>query len=113
MSAAPFVEKDHKITREKDGPSLVDGRHPWGTDGGLPAKSLALIVKLDGKAVAVPAEATHDLFEPDMNSLVILTPGKPAAQMVVAMRNSDGAGGYLVAWSFVDGRYAGRTVMAP
>jgi hypothetical protein len=113
VTAAPFVAKEHKITKTKDGPSLVDGRHPWGTDGGLPAKSLALTVKLAGSAVPIPVEATHDLFEPDMDSLVILTPGKPAAQMVVAMWNSDGAGGYLVAWSFVNGRYAGRSVMAP
>ena len=91
----------------------MHGRHPWGVDGGLPTRSLALAVKLDGKTVAVPAEATRDLFEPDMESLVILTPGKPAAQLVVAMWNSDGAGGYLVAWSFVNGTYAGRTVMSP
>ena len=113
VTSAPFVEKEHKIKKEKDGPTLVDGRHPWGVDGGLPSRSLALSVKLDGKAVEVPAEATHDLFQPSMDSLVILTPGKPAAQLVVAMWNSDGAGGYLVAWSFVNGKYAGRTVMAP
>ncbi len=113
VTAAAFVEKEHKITKDKDDQSLVDGRHPWGTDGGLPTKSLALAVKLDGKAVTLPVEATRNLFEPDMDSLVILTPGKPAAQMVVAMWNSDGAGGYLVAWSFVNGKYAGRTVMAP
>ncbi len=112
VTAAKFVEKDHKITK-KENETLVDGRHVWGRDGGLPAKSLALSVKLDGKTVPVPAEATRDLFEPNMDSLVILTPGKPAAQMAVAMWNSDGAGGYLVAWSFVNGKYAGRTVMAP
>lgn len=106
------AQEDHKITK-KDGETLVDGRHVWGRDGGLPEKSLALTVKLDGKAVKIPAEAVRDLFEPEMDSLVILTPGKPAAQMVVAMWNSDGAGGYLVAWSFVNGKYAGRTVMAP
>ena len=112
VTAAAFVEKDHKITKNEE-ETLVDGRHIWGRDGGLPAKSLALAVKVDGKAVVIPAEATRDLFEPNMESLVILTPGKPAAQMVVAMWNSDGAGGYLVAWSFVNGKYAGRTVMAP
>ncbi|MFN0125069.1 MAG: SH3 domain-containing protein [Verrucomicrobiales bacterium] len=113
VTAAPFVEKEHRIKKEKNGPTLVDGRSPWGVDSGLPTRSLTLAVKLDGKPVAVPAEATRDLFEPNMDSLVILTPGKPAAQLVVAMWNSDGAGGYLVAWSFVNGQYAGRTVMAP
>ncbi len=113
VTSAPFVAKEHKIKKEKDGPTLVDGSHPWGVDGGLPTRSLALSVKLDGRELEVPAEATRDLFQPDMDSLVILTPGKPAAQLVVAMWNSDGAGGYLVAWSFVNGKYAGRTVMAP
>jgi len=113
VTAAKFVDKNHKVTRNKDGQQLVDGRHPWGTDGGPPVKSLALAVTLNGKAVEIPASATHDLYEPDMNQLTLLTPGDPAKQMVIAMWNSDGAGGYLVAWSFVNGRYAGRTVMAP
>lgn len=113
VTAAKFVEKDHKVTKDKDGQQLVDGHHPWGTDGGLPAKSLALAVTLNGKAVEIPAAATHDLYEPDMEQLTLLTPGDPAKQFVIAMWNSDGAGGYLVAWSFVNGRYAGRTVMAP
>jgi len=113
VTAAKFVEKDHKITKDREGALLVDGRHPWGTDGTLPAQSLALTVKLNDKPVTIPAAATADLFEPDMSQLFLLTPGDPAKQMVVAMWNSDGAGGYLVAWSFVNGRYAGRTVMAP
>ena len=78
-------------------------------------RSLLAVVLLfvPGISLLRAQEATRDLFEPDMESLVILTPGKPAAQLVVAMWNSDGAGGYLVAWSFVNGTYAGRTVMSP
>ncbi len=111
VTAVPFVEKDHKIKKNKDGlVEKVDGSTVWGTDGTLPTKSLGLTVTLNGKAVTVPAEATHDLYEPSMESLVILTSGKPEEQAVVAMWNSDGAGGYMVAWSFVNGKYAGRTI---
>jgi hypothetical protein len=113
VTAAKFVEKDHKVSKDKEGMLLVNGRQPWGTDGTLPTQSLTLAVSLHGQPVTIPAAATADLFEPDMSQLFLLTPGDPAKQMVVAMWNSDGAGGYLVAWSFVNGRYAGRTVMAP
>lgn len=114
VKAAAFVEKDHKVTRDKDGHAeKLDGKHFWGTDGELPKKSLSLTVTLDGKAIAVPAEAVRDLYEPDMTALVILTLGKPGEQAVVAMWNSDGAGGYLIAWSFVAGKYAGRTIVVP
>ncbi len=116
VTAAKFQEKDHRISKGKgdeEGMLLVDGRHPWGTDGTMPTRSLALEVKLDGKTVTIPAAATADLFEPNMSQLFLLTPGDPAKQMAIAMWNSDGAGGYLVAWSFVNGRYAGRTVMSP
>jgi hypothetical protein len=113
VTSAKFAEKDHKVSKNKEGALLVDGHHPWGTDGSVPTRSLSLTVTLNEKSVTIPPTATADLFEPDMSQLFLLTPGDPAKQMVVAMWNSDGAGGYLVAWSFVNGRYAGRTVMAP
>jgi hypothetical protein len=113
VTAVPFAKKDHKVTPSADGQILVDGRSPWGTDGTLPTHSLALSVKLDGQSLAIPASATRDLFQPELTSLTLLTPGKPSEQMAIVMQNSDGAGFYIVAWSFVKGRYAGRTIMHP
>lgn len=114
VKGVPFVEKDHKIGKDKDGYiEKVDGREIWGTDGTLPTKTLVLSVKIDGKAVTLPPEATHDLYQPNVETLSIITPGKTEEQAVVVMWNSDGAGGYMVAWSFVKGKYAGRTIFVP
>jgi hypothetical protein len=113
VTAAPFVEKDHKVTRDAEHGLRIDGRAVHGTDGALPQKSLSLTVSIHGKALELPPEATHDLYEPSMDTLMLLTPARPAEHMAVIMWNSDGAGGYMVAWSFVKGRYAGRTLFVP
>jgi hypothetical protein len=110
---APFVAAEHRITRDDAGLYLVDGKRPWGQDGGLPHESLALAVTQAGKKVAVPAAATGDLFEPNMDSMVVLTPAKPSEQALVLMLNSDGAGAYGVIWAFERGRYRGRAVFNP
>lgn len=109
VTEVPFVAKDHKIT-EVEGQKQVDGRLVWGTDGELPKKAMKLEVTLDGKAVTLPAKATHDLYEPDPAGLAILTPGKPGTQAFIYMHASDGAGAYAVVWSFKEGKYVGRTV---
>ncbi len=109
VTEEPFVEKDHKVT-QGEGQKIVDGHAVWGTDGELPTKSVKLEVKLDGKAVALPADATQDLYQPNHDTLVILTPSKAAAEAFVYMEASDGAGAYAVVWAFKDGKYTGRTV---
>lgn len=119
-AAVPFEEAKHKITREKKGEDegadlKIDGHTVWGTDGGIPDRALRLTVTLNGKPVALPAEATHDLYQPNLSraeDLVVLTPGEAAKAALVVMWGSDGAGGYLAVWSLVDGKYAGRTVFA-
>ena len=110
VTAAAFVAADHKIAKDKEGATLVDGIRIWGTDGGVPRRTLSLAVTFDGKAIRIPAEAVRDLFEPGMDTLVLLSPAKPAGQAVVLMMNSDGAGAYCVAWAFSGGTYRGRTV---
>jgi hypothetical protein len=111
-SEVPFVEKDHKITSDGEGQKSVDGHATWGTDGGLPRKSLKITVKLDGREVTIPAEATRDLYEPNHETLAVLTPGKPGTLAFVYMEASDGAGAYSFVLSFKDGKYAGRTVFS-
>jgi hypothetical protein len=113
VRSAPFVAADHQITRDSQGIHLVDGKSPWGQDGGLPKQSLSLAVTQNGKPVVIPKEAVQNLFEPNMDSLTLLTPSNPSDHAVVLMINSDGAGGYCVAWSFQNGRYLGRVVFCP
>jgi SH3-like domain-containing protein len=113
VTAAPFVAKEHKITKDRQGVELVDGRTVWGKDGGIPDTQFRLAMTLDGEPLRVPIEATHDLFQPNLETLAILSPGKPATQTLVFMANSDGAGAYCVVWAFAGGKYAGRTVFVP
>jgi hypothetical protein len=109
----PFKADEHVITRDDQGVHLVDGKMPWGRDGGLPEASLVLAVRQGGKSVAIPAAATRDLYEPNMDSLFVLTPSDPAGQALVLMLNSDGAGAYGVIWAFQNGSYRGRAVFNP
>lgn len=113
VTAVPFVAAEHKLTKDEDGVYLVDGGIVWGRDGGLPAQSIAMTVKLGGKEVPLPKEALQNVYEPSMESLYLLTPGDPAKQAVILMVNGDGAGAYCVAWAFHDGAYRGRAIFVP
>ncbi|MBE7493973.1 MAG: SH3 domain-containing protein [Verrucomicrobiaceae bacterium] len=113
VQALPFVAKDHRITRDKQGMHKVDGEWPWGRDGDLPAFSLSLAVTQGGRAVPIPKEATNHLYEPSMDTMVLVTPGDPAQHALLVMLNGDGAGGYCVVWAFQAGKYRGRAVFSP
>jgi uncharacterized protein YgiM (DUF1202 family) len=110
VQSAPFVAADHKLKKDKDGGMTVDGHGVHGTDGEAPRKTLSLTVTIDGKPVTLPAEATRDLYEPNLETLKLLTAPKPAETTLVILENSDGAGAYCVAWSFTKGNYTGRVV---
>ena len=108
-----FVASEHRVTRNADGMVLVNGKVPWGRDGGEPNRLLKLVVSIGGKAVDLPAEATDNLYEPNLDTLVLLTPGDPAEHALLMMANSDGAGGYYVVWAFENGDYRGRAMIMP
>lgn len=108
-----FVASGHRITKDADGMILVNGKPPWGQDGGEPSRLLKLAVSIAGKAVALPADAIDNLYEPNLETLVLLTPGDPSEHAFLMMANGDGAGGYYVVWAFESGTYRGRAVMMP
>jgi SH3-like domain-containing protein len=116
VDAVPFDAKAHTIQRPKpdsEGVLTVDGHRVIGTDGEVPETALTLAVSLHGKPVAVPAEATRDLYQPNLGraeDVVLITPGDPSDHALVFLWGSDGAGAYAVAWSFVNGAYVGRAV---
>lgn len=113
VKSKPFNAREHTITKDENGQPLVDGGQIWGRDGDLPAHTIAMTVKLGGKEVPLPKEALQHLYEPFMESLVLLTPGDPAKKALIVMTNGDGAGGYCVAWAFENGGYRGRAVFVP
>lgn len=111
-----FDAKAHRIVRPnpgEEGALTIDGHRVVGTDGEIPDASLELEMTIGGKPVRVPAEATRDLYQPNLGreeDLVLVTPGRAADHALVFLWGSDGAGGYMVGWSFVKGAYAGRAV---
>ena len=111
VMSSPFVAADHRITKSKEGATVVDGIQILGVDGGLPQHSLTLTVTMDGKPVSIPVDATRDLFEPNHDSLILLTPPKTGGPFIVLMQNSDGAGSYTVAWAFAGGKYLDREIL--
>ena len=115
VSAAPFRAEKHVLTRNRDGMVRVDGRLPWGQDGGLPRNDLVLTVTRNGTAVKLPPEAVANLYEPSPGTLTLLAPasGGTHAHALFLMENGDGAGGYCVVWAFKDGRYLNRAVFNP
>jgi hypothetical protein len=113
IKALPFVAARHKITKDAQGMELVDGQSPWGMDGGLPGQSLSLTVSLNGQPVVLPKAATANLFQPNLETLVLLTPARASDQALVIMTNGDGGGGYCVVWAFRNGIYVGREVFVP
>lgn len=113
VKGVPFKAADHRIAKDKDGLALVDGKSPWGVDGGLPAVTLTWMVSFNGQPLPVPAKSVENLYQPNPETLVLLTPTRASDQAVVLMVNSDGAGAYCVAWSFKGGQYCGRAVFVP
>lgn len=110
VQAAPFVASGHKVGKDKEGGIKVDGRSIWGTDGEIPRQSLSISVSIGGKPVELPVEATQDLYEPNMDTLVIIVPPQAGGNTLILMQNSDGAGAYCVVWSITNGSYTGRVV---
>lgn len=113
VTAPAFIASEHKVTQNAEGVLLVNGKLPWGQDGGEPNHLLKLDITLAGKPVTLPAEATDNLYEPNFETLVLLTPGDPADRAILMMANGDGAGGYYVVWAFEKGVYKGRAIMMP
>ena len=116
VTHVPFNAASHDIKLPPPGSNArltIDGHRVIGTDGTLPDASLNLDVLLDGSPVAVPPDATRDLYQPNLarpEDLVLLTSGDPAKQALVFLWASDGAGGYFVIWSFLNGKYVGRAL---
>ena len=91
----------------------INRRPIWGTDGGLPRTRYASITIEQGKKkLTLPDEAIGDLFQPNLDSTKVFHDPKTKTTFITAL-NSDGAGGYAVAFKIVDGKYVARHVLGP
>lgn len=93
----------------------IDGKPYWGTDGGMPREQYQKIsIRKGDQTVVLPDEALANLFNPGLypgNTKVIFNPDDNA--IYLTSFNSDGAGGYVVAFVIQDGKYKSRAVLSP
>lgn len=93
----------------------IDGKEYWGTDGGIPREQYRKItIQQNEKTITLPDAALQNLFNPGLypgNTKVIFNPDENA--IYITSFNSDGAGGYTVAFVIQDGKYKSRAVLSP
>ena len=75
----------------------IDGHRPWGIDGDPPHVQVDSIdIKINGEKIKIKEQYFQDVFEVSNDFKVI----KTGQYFIVYQMNSDGAGGYCLAWVF-------------
>lgn len=95
---APF-SRNGRVVDGVDGHPVaaIDGRRPFGTDGGMPKMEVkAIDVTMMGDEIPVHYSLYEDLFEIQKNQTIVEVDGT----YIVYSWASDGGGSYLVAWVF-------------
>jgi hypothetical protein len=113
----PFTVSGRKVAYENgDGGKLVksiDGRHAWGTDGGLPRYEYASVQMIWGRqTIDLPFHLYKDLFEPNFQMTTAYL-DRSAGLIYVEGENGDSAGSYVVVWTISAGRVVNREVFIP
>lgn len=105
-----FVKSQHKILKDAHGHVVkIDGKRPWGMDGGLPKVGISSIIAfLNDEIIEIPNDELIDLFQPNFSMTEVYKGQK--GNLYITMFNSDGAGGYTVAFAIKDKKYIGRSV---
>jgi Bacterial SH3 domain len=89
-----IYEIDHRFIK------LLNGKKFYGTDGPIPKIALKSInLKIGQKLISINKNLLEDLFEPNFDNTQVFL-DKPTQTIYLSMHNSDGAGGYSVAWVF-------------
>jgi hypothetical protein len=110
LTVEDFNAKEHKLSYNTEHNVLetIDGRHYWGTDGGVPKRQYkSIAINLNGKEVKIPEEGLENLYEPNLD-FTSATYDKKNDVLYIQSLNSDGAGGYAVLWRIEKGVYKDR-----
>jgi len=111
LEKRPFDPKRHRVTKQPDGRSWIDGRPPIGVESlRLPHNELSRFeVKVDRRPWSVPIGLWRDCFEPHLgiysgvngnpnHDNMTASLSRDGRTMTISMEGSDGAGGYVVTW---------------
>jgi hypothetical protein len=108
-----FNKKKYTITYETDRKfiKLLNGKKFYGTDGPIPKIALKSInLKIGQKLISIDKNLLEDLFEPNFDNTQVFF-DKTTQTIYLSMHNSDGAGGYSVAWVFKPNQSPKRFVL--
>lgn len=87
----------------------IDNKPFWGTDGGLPTKTIKSVQAIIGKdTIPIPKSKFNDLYNPNLSGTVYISSDK--SRLYIYMINSDGAGGYEVTWIIQNKKYLRRVI---
>lgn len=113
LSESKFEPKKHTYNYQKESPTqleLIDGKHYWGKDGGMPETQYGKIsVKIGSKTIDLPKEALEGLYEPSFHKVQVNYDAENDMIYIQSV-NSDGAGGYDVIWKIEKGIYKERLI---
>ncbi len=107
-----FESNTAKLNFSKDKSFLekINGKRFWGTDGRIPKTTFkSITITIGTQTIELPKNAFEDLYEPNLFRTQI-NYDKSSNTLYISSSNSDGAGGYELAWVIEKGQYKERKV---
>lgn len=108
-----FDQTKHKITYHEEFKGqvyLIDDKHVWGADGGMPTTQYQSIsIKIGENTIDLPQNAIENLFQPSQE-YIKANYDKATKTLYLHASNSDGAGGYVVLWKITNEVYVEQYV---
>jgi len=112
ISKKMFVRGDRRFTFNEDVSLIeINDNYVWGSDGDIPREEYnSFRIVMGKKTIILPVYAYYDLFNPNLyNTEAFYSPDTNT--LYLTSLNSDGAGGYVVLWSFLNGIFTDRAVL--
>ncbi len=101
ITAEDFEPNRHQITKKNGFVTLIDGKKPWGIDGGLPYTGIKEIkIQINDYVFDLPKDELIDLFHPSFEELHVYV--SKDSLIFITMSNSDGAGAYELGFVIKD-----------
>lgn len=86
----------------------IDNKKIWGTDGGFPTSEYKLVaIDFNGELYKLPQEALQNLYNPDFSHTRAYY-DEVSDSLYITSWNSDGAGGYCLAFVIKNKKYKER-----
>lgn len=110
ITTGTFNKSKHKIQYVDKYVVKIDNKPFWGTDGGLPTRTINSVYIIIGKdTISIPTTKMNDLYNPNLFATNVYF-SRDRKRLYIDMINSDGAGGYEVTWIIQDKKYSRRVI---